>query len=111
MCAIFTTVLAGKPVKLAVKLTVDVATLPDASLVCVRSMVTLPLPDASAPVMAGDSFAGLRSAVKRVVVGPVVVEGDELLDEQADARRMPRATIESRFMCCVTPLMIRRTSV
>src|SRR6476646_12223912 len=105
MCAMFTTVLDGKLVMLAVKFTVDVETLPAASLVCVRSICTLPLPDDSELVMAGDSFAGLRSAVKRVVVGPEVVEGDELLDEQPDARRMPRATIESRFMCCVTPLM------
>src|SRR5262245_26863691 len=69
------------------------------------SMVAVPAADASALLIAGDSFDALRSAVKRVVVGPdVVVEGDALFDdEQPDARRMPRATIESRFMSCVTP--------
>src|SRR5689334_20066718 len=105
MCAMFTTALDGKPDMLAVKFTDDVVTLPAESLFWVRSIVTVPLPDASAFVMAGDSLAGFRSAVKRVVVGPDVFEGDELLDEQPDARRMPRATSASRFMCCVTPLV------
>src|SRR5215831_4825603 len=106
----FTTVVDGNPCMVTVKFIVEVETLPDPSLACVRSMVTAPLPDCSELVIAGDSFDGLRSAVKRVVVGPFVVEGDELPDEQPDARRMPRATIESRFMCCVTPLLTRRTS-
>jgi hypothetical protein len=69
------------------------------------SMVAVPAADASAFEIAGDSFDALRSAVKRVVVVPeFVVEGDALFDdEQPDARRMPRATIENRFMSYVTP--------
>jgi hypothetical protein len=101
----FTTLVDGKPCIVTLKLkTVDV-TFPDESFVWIMSMVAVPAADASALLIAGDSFDALRSAVKRVDVVPdVVVEGDALFeDEQPDARRMPRATIESRFMFYVTP--------
>jgi hypothetical protein len=74
-----------------------------------KSIVDVPLPEASGPEMgAGVSWVGDRVAVNRVTVVPAVVEGVELLDEQPAARSRPNAAMERRFMCCVTPFVIRR---
>src|SRR5437867_5765900 len=84
ICAMLTTEVAGKPCTVAEKLTVAAVIVPEASRVTLKSIVAVPLPAASGPVMAaGVSWAGDSVAVNRVVVVPAVeVEGVELLDEQ-----------------------------
>jgi hypothetical protein len=74
-----------------------------------KSIVDVPLAEASEPAIGGFSWAGDSVAVNRVVEVPAVVEdeGVELLEQPA-ARRMPIATMERRFMCSVTPFVIRR---
>ena len=75
-----------------------------------KSIVEVPLPADSAFAIGGVSWAGNSVAVNRVTVVPAVVEGVELLDEQPAARSRPRTAMDSRFMCCVTPFVIRRIS-
>jgi hypothetical protein len=95
-----TTVVAGKPCIVTVKLTVAAVIVPEASRVMLKSIVDVPLPVASGPEIAtGVSWAGNRVAVNRVGVVPAVEdEGVELLDEQPAARRRPSATMDRRFI-------------
>src|SRR5262245_17267971 len=99
MCAMFTTVVAGKFCIVTVKLTEAAVIVPAASRVMLKSIVETPVPLASGPVTAvGVSSAGRSVAVKRVVVVPAVVvdEGVELLLEQPAARSMPNTAMLRR---------------
>ena len=74
MCASVIVVPAGNPVTLIWKFAVADVMLPDSSFLTVRAMVAVPLPLASALVMAGTSLAGESGTVKvDVVVVPVTV--------------------------------------
>src|SRR3954471_2205618 len=82
-------VFAGNPERFTTNVPVAAVTLPDASLVTTSVTVASPRPDASAPTMAGFSFAGNSVAVKVGFVGVVGAVDDEL--PHADTRT-PRAT-------------------
>src|SRR3954469_17072990 len=89
MCAMLIGVFAGNPDRFTTNVPVAAVTLPAASLVTTSVTVASPRPEASAPTMAGLSFAGNSVAVKEGLVGAVGA-GDE--DEPHADTRTPRAT-------------------
>src|SRR5437773_4090801 len=97
MCAILIGVPAGKPDRLTTNVAVPAVMLPAASFVTSKVTVALPLPLASAPVIAGTSFAGDSCAVNVGLVGLVGVgEVDELHPIDPTASRAART--ERRFI-------------
>jgi hypothetical protein len=70
MCAMLTTVLAGKPCIVTVKFTTAAVIAPEASRVMLKSIVAAPLPEFSELLIGGVSCAGNKLAVNRVVVVP-----------------------------------------
>src|SRR4051812_44613593 len=117
MCAMLTTAVDGKFVMLTWKFTTAFVIVLLASRVTTKSIVAVPLPDASAFVIGGVSCAGDSAAVNRTLDVPAPVEeGDVVLElepEQPAARSKPTTAIARRFMCCDTPLLnvTRRTCV
>src|SRR5260221_1307560 len=90
-------VFAGNPERFTTNVPVAVVTLPAESLVTTSVTVASPRPEASAPTIAGFSFAGNSVAVNVGLVGVVGAAGDEL--PQAETKTA-RATIgrERRFI-------------
>src|SRR5262245_2884523 len=97
MCAMLIGVPAGKPDMFTTNVAVPPVTLPAASFVTSNVMVAVPVPLASAPVMAGTSFAGRRSAVNVGLVGGVV-DGELELEHAAATTAHTTATRAVRFM-------------
>src|SRR5471032_1407349 len=102
---------AGNPERFTTNVADAAVTLPALSFVVTIVTVAVPLPVASAPTIAGTSFAGSSVAVNVGFVGDVVAAVDEL--PQPDTRT-PRATMsrDKRFIR-PTPLardMLSRTS-
>src|SRR5262245_7584787 len=97
MCAMLKGVPAGNPVRLATKVTVPAVMLLAASRVTLKVIVAVPLPVASAPVIAGTSLAGLSAAVNVGFTG--VFEGslDDLPHAAAPTASMA-ATTARRFI-------------
>src|SRR4051794_36958125 len=90
---------AGKPVRLTTKVAVAAVMLPAASLVVTNVIVDVPLPLASAPVMAGTSFAGDSVATNVGLVGVVGAVEDE---PQPDTNT-PRANSRDNRFIGATP--------
>src|SRR3954470_23269135 len=101
MCAMLIGVFAGNPDRLTTKVAVAAVTLPAASLVVTIVTVASPRPAASAPTMAGFSFAGNSVAVKVGFVGVVGAVED---DPQPDTRTPSVATRRDRRFIGPTPL-------
>ncbi len=99
ICASVTVVPAGNPVTLIWKFAVADVMLPALSFVTVRAMMAVPLPLASALVMAGTSLAGESGTVN---VDVVVVPCDGAVGSESEhpTARMLRPTMsaENRFM-------------
>src|ERR1700716_73306 len=78
MCAMLIGVPAGNPERFTTNVAVAAVTLPAASFVVTIVTVAVPLPEASAPWIAGFSWAGDSAAVNVGLVGVVGAAGDEL---------------------------------
>src|SRR5262245_40572109 len=106
MCAMLNGVPAGNPVKLTEKVTVPAVMLLAASRVTSKVIVAVPLPAASAPAIAGTSFAGLRAAVN---VGLIALGLVGVLSEHPhDATAITNAHAAKRLIV-VLLLRISRT--
>src|SRR5882724_9911873 len=101
MCAMLTTVVAGKPVMFTWKFATAAVIALAASRVMTKSIAAVPLPTDSPLVIGGVSCEGDSVAVNRVVVvpAPVVDVDGELELEQPAARRTETSAIERRGMC------------
>jgi hypothetical protein len=104
MCARLIGVPAGKPVRFTTNVAVAAVTLFAESRVTTIVTVALPLPEASAPVMTGTSFAGESAAVNVGLVGVEVV-GLEFLLHPAARKQTAAQTRENRF---ITSLLVER---
>src|SRR5258707_13828371 len=96
MCAMFMGVFGGNPERFTTNVPVAAVTLPAASLVTTSVTVASPRPEASAPAIAGFSFAGNSVVVNVGFAGPVGVGEDEPQPETRTPKAAHRR--ERRFI-------------